>query len=363
MKGNKNIENLTPYKIVSQKAWNSDNKESIIKLDWNESSFQIPNRIREKVKESLESDKLNWYPDVNNIKLLSLLSKYSNVSLENILYFGGSDAAHECIVKAMCNEGDEGCIIVPTYDNFRLVYESQGVTVNYFFLSEVDGNFILDITALDIFIKAKAIKSVYICTPNNPTCNVVKTEDVDKLINSNPDTLFIIDEAYYEFDGETCSGLVENTSNLIVTRTLSKAFSLASFRFGYIFAPKNLIEILSKIRNPKSISLFAQIAAMEALNDTSYVDLIKEEVNVGKELLINYLKNRPEIKLFYGGGNFILLRFLDKKDKEFVNFLESKNIFVRSYGHLNKMENCVRITIGTKREIEILISVLNDYNG
>ena len=300
---------------------------------------------------------------MHNIKLLSLISEYSKVKIENILYFGGSDAAHECIVKAMCNEGDEGCIVVPTYDNFRLVYESQGVKINYFFLSEVEDEFVLDVSLLDTFIKSKGIKSVYICTPNNPTCTVVKTNDIEELIKLNPDTLFIVDEAYIEFGGETCNSLIESSTNLIITRTLSKAFSLASFRFGYLCAPNNIIATLSKIRNPKSISLFAQIAAMEALSNTSYVELIKKEVNEGKSLLLEYLKTRPEIKVFHGGGNFILLRFLDKKDKEFVNFLETKNIYVRSFNHLNRMEFCVRITIGTKCEMEILINVIKTYYG
>ena len=123
---------------------------------------------------------------------------------------------------------------------------------------------------------------VYICNPNNPTGNVHSKEYIEYLLEEYPDTLFLVDEAYYEFSGITVKDLVLRYDNLLISRTMSKAFALANFRLGYLIASKDNIQFINKIRNPKNLSTLAQEAACAALSDVDYMWRYVEEVKRGK---------------------------------------------------------------------------------
>ena len=366
MKKNKNavnnyLENIPPYKTVPHKIWDEENKDSILKLDWNESVIQPTPKVNQAIENMLKkADFFNLYPKTVNGDLLKLLSEYTHIPEENIQYFASSDSAHEYIAKVFVGEGENALILSPSYDNLRLTLQANCARIFY---SDINDDFSFDQNKFEKDIKTIKPTFVYIVNPNNPTGNLLKTSYIEKLLQENPETLFLIDEAYYEFAKETCADLVLKYENIIVSRTLSKAFALANFRFGYILASKNNIKNISKIRNPKNITTFSQIAAQAVLSDISYMEDYVQKVNIAKEYFINEIKKfEPDIIAHKSHSNFVLIKLKDFKMKsDLFNYLKENNIFVRNLLHSDILYNCLRITIGTKEQMQKVVSVIDNF--
>ncbi|HED37308.1 MAG TPA: histidinol-phosphate aminotransferase family protein [Ignavibacteria bacterium] len=150
---------------------------------------------------------------------------------------------------------------------------------------------------------------VYIVNPNNPTGSFVSISKLIELTKIHNDTLFVIDEVYYEFVGQSISNFAVTVENIIVTRTFSKAFALASFRSGYVIASKNNVQRLKKIRNPKNISTLSQIAAEAAPDSVDYMLKYVDDVSKAKEYFVSRLSKINEITLYPSVANFVMLRF------------------------------------------------------
>ncbi len=357
MFANKYVKVLKPYPLVSHRAWELQGKEDVLKLDWNEATLPPSPRVKENILKFLENGNMHWYPDVNNSLLLEELSNYNSLPIENLQYFASSDSLHEYIVRTFIEPEDRIVIVAPTYDNFRAVVESNGALTEFYYLDE---NFQLDIEHFENYLNLHKPKIVYICNPNNPTGTMYKKETIEQLITKFENIMFIVDEAYYEFTNNTCKDLVLDHENLLISRTFSKAFALASFRVGYTLSSQHNIKLLSKIRNPKNISTFSQIAAISVLQDKEYMQSFVSQVNEAKEFFDSELK-KLGYKVMGDGGNFSMLKFDFSIKKEFIQYLEKNNIFVRDYGHVNGMENYLRITIGTKEQIEKVLDVMKKF--
>jgi len=357
MFANKYVKVLKPYPLVSHKAWEIEDKSDILKLDWNEATVLPSPKVKENILNFLENGQLNWYPDVNNKNLLEKLSKYNNISQENIQYFASSDSLHEYIVRTFIEPDDRIVIVAPTYDNFRAVVESNGAITDFY---DLDENFRLDIEHFTNYLRLHKPKIVYICNPNNPTGTLHKKEDIELLVSTFKNIMFIVDEAYYEFIGVSCKDLVLKHDNILISRTFSKAFALASFRIGYTISSIKNIELLTKIRNSKNISTFSQIAATAVLDDIEYMKNYVKKVLEAKVYFKNELK-KLNIKVFDDGGNFSFLKIDYSIKIKLIKFLEQNNIFVRDYGHVRGMENYLRITIGTKEQMQKVIQKIEEF--
>ena len=354
------INKLRPYKVSSHKAWEYEDKSEVLKLDWNEATIPPSPLVKKRLEESFVSEQLNWYPDTNNTKLLKLLAEYNKVEVDNVQYFASSDSLHEYIVRCFINQTDRVLVLGPTYDNFRAVAESNGANIQNYLMND---SFQPDIEQLNLDLKLIRPKVFYIVNPNNPTGGVLKKEDIEFLIVNNKETLFIIDEAYFEFSGVTMSDKVDEFENLMITRTFSKAFALASFRLGYAISNESNIKLLNKIRNPKNVSLFAQIAGIAALEDIQYTKTFVEEVSLTRWHFISNLQKFSWLKTYPSEANFVFVKISDLKIKEdLLNFLNENKIFIRDYGHLPLTKNYVRITIGLKTQMERVLGFFNMFN-
>ena len=266
---NKNIQKLKPYLSIPHKIWELEDDNNILKLDWNEASIAPSPLVFQKIETFLKNGHLNWYPNTKNSLLLDALAKYTGQKNSSFV------------------DKDENIgIIAPTYDNFRARANGVGVQTLFFHLDE---NFDLDFKALNAFIINEKIKLLYLCNPNNPTGKVYEIYKIYELIKNNPQCLFLIDEAYYEFCGKTMATFTEELKNLIITRTFSKAFALASFRVGYIISHYENIQHLNQIRNSKNIPMLSQIAALAALEDLTYMENYVEEVNLARADFCNFI--------------------------------------------------------------------------
>ena len=362
MFSNKFVRNFVPYKLSSHKAWELDDNTNCLKLDWNEATIPPTPKVSEYINNFLLNGKLNWYPDVCNSELISKLANYSGVSESCVQYFGSSDYLHEYLVRTFLEDGDRVVMVSPTYDNFRSAAESLGAIVDYFFL---DHNFSLDIDKLCSYIDVHNPKLIYICNPNNPTGNLTSSKEVEYLVGRYKKVLFVIDEAYYEFSGESSSGLVNDYNNIFITRTFSKAFALASFRIGYAISCEQNITAISKIRNAKNIAQLSQIAAIAALDDVEYMKAYVKEVSLAKKFFsekVLALKS-PSIEIVVGDGNFVLLRIDQSRIGDFLKYFESHKVFVRSYSHVPTMSDFVRITCGTVEQMDFVFKILSQFIG
>lgn len=353
---NKYISDLKPYKLASHKIWESNGKEEILKLDWNEATIPASPKVKEAVLNCIDAIGFRFYPDVENKKLIEEIANYCDVTSDLVQYYPSSDMAHEYIVRTYLMPSDKVLILGPTYDNFRLSCESCGAKVIY---TEYQDGFKFSMDEYLSVVKEVEPKIAYICNPNNPTGTQLKVEEIEKIITLNSNTLFLIDEAYVEFSGVTAASLVDIYDNLIITRTFSKAFALANFRIGYIISAKVNVDNINRVRNAKNISSFSQEAAIAALSDLDYTFKYVQEVNLIKKSLADNLVAQIDgcIKSYVGGGNFILLKFDDGVKKDFfLREMEAQNVFLRDLSHVQRLKNHVRLTVGTELQMKSVVN-------
>ena len=363
---NKYLRNLKPYKLASHKIWSVEPKQrqSILKLDWNEATVPPSPRVRQRVLELLDDpDFFHLYPTTKNEKLSALLSEYTGLPEENIQYFASSDILHEYICKVFISVGDPVMILGPSYDNFRLTCQANGAEVFFSILNE---DFSFDPVRFEEDIRTKEPAVVYICNPNNPTGTQHSVSYIEHLLNVFPDTLFLVDEAYFEFSGITSKDLVLKYDNILISRTMSKAFALANFRVGYLLASKDNVQFVNRIRNPKNLTTFGQEAAIAALSDLPYMWNYVDEVHKGMEYFMKEsegFKDKYQVCPSY--GNFMLVKFPSNQEKmSLFNFLAENNIFVRDTTQHPIVCNCFRITIGTVEQMRTVMDVIKrHYNG
>ena len=360
---NKYLRNLKPYKLASHKIWSvePEERESILKLDWNEATIPPSPLVKQRLRDLLEEQSFfNLYPTTYNEQLHQLLADYVGVPKDNVQYFSSSDALHEYICKVFISVGDPVMILGPSYDNFRLTCQANGADV---YFSKYGEHFTFDADAFEADITEKEPAVVYICNPNNPTGNLHGKDYIEHLLNLFPDTLFLIDEAYYEFSGMTCKDLVLKYDNILISRTMSKAFALANLRVGYLIGSKDNVQFVNRIRNPKNLSTFAQEAAVAVLTDVDYMWKYVDEVHKGKDYFCEEIKQFTDKFTFYpSAGNFVLLKFKNYEEKQnLLSYLAENNIFVRNTTQDNILTNCFRVTIGTTEQMCRVVNKIKDF--
>ncbi|MFW5968538.1 MAG: histidinol-phosphate transaminase [Persicimonas sp.] len=350
------VAELTPYEAVTSQAAieAAPDGQTTFKLDWNEATIAPSPRVTAAIQEYLQGDRsLNWYPQLGSRQLLEALEDYTGLESDQMLVTNGSDDALQLICNTFLSEGDRVVAPVPSYNHFLVFAQSCGARIE-----EVCGPtpFAKNLAGIDEAM-TRDTRILYLVSPNNPTGVLLDPSDVDALCAAYPDTLVILDEAYYEFAGVTGIDLVDRHPNLIVTRTFSKAFGLAGLRVGYLAADEELVEGLSRIYNPKSVNALAQVGAMAALDDLEYLNGFLEEVDTSKELLADFFEERG-VDYHVSPANFVIVRV--PRIGETLEELEERRIFVRDRSNYPGLEGCLRMSVGTVEQTERLIEHLDE---
>jgi len=329
----KNIRDLTPYSSARDEYSGSKG----IFLDANENPF----------------GKLNRYPDPHHRKLREAVSRNKGVQAENIFLGNGSDEAIDLVFRIFCEPGkDKALTFTPTYG----MYEVSAAVNNVKMVKvPLDKNFNIDPLSIESIINDPLLKLIFICSPNNPTSNSFERSRIVGIIEKF-NGIVVIDEAYIDFsDKDSFIPLTAKYDNLVVLQTFSKAWGAAGIRVGMAFAEPGIISYFYRVKPPYNISLLNQRAAISRLaKPVKYVkqiNRIKEE----KRRLITRLKKIDIIEYIYpSDANFLLVKV---KDADLVyKQLAEKNIIVRN--RTSVVENCLRITVGTKRENNTLVREL-----
>jgi len=332
-----NVKVLSPY-TSARDEYVSDGTQMIF-LDANEN----PNE-----------NGLNRYPDPLQRSLKQLWSRIKGVSGEQVLFGNGSDEVLDLLFRAFCEPNKDSIITLPpTYGMYQVLAGINGVTQIEVSLKK---DFSIDTKAvLKAFVPEA--KLLFVCSPNNPTGNLMDVNDVKILLNSFKG-LVVVDEAYIDFsEQDSFIKLLDQYPNLVVIQTLSKAYGLAGIRLGVLMASKQIIQILLKIKPPYNVNVLSQQKAAERIEQQS---LIKNEVATiirEKLRLETALAAVPFVKtLFSSDANFILAR-VDNASQRYQELL-NKGIVVRNRSKQLHCENTLRFTVGTPQENNTLINTL-----
>lgn len=336
------IENFIRPNIIQMEAYASARSEykgqAEIFLDANESPF---------------SSDVNRYPDPLQKEVLNLLAKQKGIHPKNIALGNGSDELIDQIIRICCTPGTDKIITCkPGFSMFGVAAQMNDVGVIELPLKD---NFQLDVNEILKAIQPN-IKIIFICSPNNPTGNLMRREDVEELL-SEFKGLLVLDEAYIDFASEkSMLDLIKVYPNLLVLQTFSKARGMAGIRLGMAFANEDIIHYINKIRMPYNVNRLTASRALEQLSDPNFLDSIQYLMEQRAQLA-NELIGIPFVeKIFPSDANFLLVRF-KQKEKVFT-YLKENGIIVRDRSKQYACENCLRITIGTKEENERLLETL-----
>ena len=345
------VRTLKPYDAVSSRE-KIDRNPSIQhhKLDWNESTIQPSPKVHAAIARYItEGGELHWYPDLFHTPLYDRLAGYTGSRVTRMLVTNGSDAALELLAQSYLNADDNVVFPVPTYNHFVQFAELTGAQLRGIKCSDP---FVPTLVELERHIDART-KILYLVNPNNPTGNVYDPEEVLALALRHPSILVISDEAYFEFSGVSCMDMVDRAPNIVVTRSFSKAFSLASVRIGYMVAQEGIINDLRRVYNPKSVNMLAQIATTAALDDLPYYAAYVAEVKRSAQLVVNFCR-RLHIPCRTAHANWIMMEFRDAP--EMARKMADAGIHVRDRS--SQLPNVLRMSLGTEAQtVEVLARI------
>ena len=309
---------------------------------------------------------LNRYPEPQPVLLLERFSKLYQVPSSKLLIGRGSDEAIDLLVRGFCRAGiDKILTCPPTYGMYEMSAKIQGAqTVHVPLISTSEDELLLDEVGIAQAIKReKNLKLIFICSPNNPTGTPFSTETITRICKLASRTSFVVvDEAYLEFQtSDSILASLKSLPNLVVLRTLSKAWALAGVRCGVAIADEAVIELLQKIRPPYPLSTPAIQAILDGTSSIQQERLTKrvQSIRTERDSLIARLKKLETVeKIFPSSTNFILVKF--KNSGRIFSNLRAKGIILRDRSTELGLENCIRITVGTEEENTTLLQALGE---
>ncbi len=324
-----------------------------IKMDANESPYDLPLKVREVLaKELISGNGLNLYPDSDANTLRRCTAAYIGASMENILIGAGSDELIQVIVNAFVNKGETVFYPSPSFGMYRIFAQIAGGIPKAF---KLDSSFHVSIETLLADAKKLAPKIIFLCSPNNPTGNAMPVSDILTVLE-NFDGIVVVDEAYGEFAETTICDQINRYPNLIVLRTFSKALGIAGLRVGYSVCCKDLADQLYKVKPPYNVNSFSQRAAILILEEW---DTIKErvaQVIKDRDSLYHALKSLPELTVYPSQANFLLMRVKD--GRQVYEGLLTDGILVRHYLGHPELGDFLRVTVGLPIENQAFLKAL-----
>ncbi|MEQ8678828.1 MAG: histidinol-phosphate transaminase [Cyclobacteriaceae bacterium] len=306
---------------------------------------------------SVTQTQVNRYPDPHHRKLKEAWSKIKDIDPDRIFFGNGSDEPIDLLIRLFCNPGTDHIITMPpTYGMYEVSAAINNIENKKIPLTE---NFQMDVPAVLAQITPSS-KMIFVCSPNNPTGNLLNKQDVEEILESFQG-IVVIDEAYIDFSSEpSWITQLSKYRNLVVLQTLSKAWGMAGIRVGSAMADPYIISMLEKIKPPYNLSLPNQQLAREAMGNVNQkneeVDLILFERDRVKVELEQFLQVK---KIFPSDANFLLVRF--EESKPIFDHLIREKVIVRDRSSQINCNNCLRITIGTKGENDQLIKLIGDF--
>ncbi len=334
-----NIRALKPYRSARQ-----DHVSGVL-LDANENAFGSA--------VTRDGISLNRYPDPVQQKLRERLAQLNGVPPDSIFVGVGSDEVIDLLVRIFCEPGQSNVVIPePTYGMYRVAAAVQDAEVRSCLLTE---DYQLDVEAVRRCVDGNT-RLVFVCTPNNPTANLIRWEAILALTEEN--AVVVVDEAYLDFaEAASLATSAASIPNLVVTRTLSKAWGLAAARCGYAVAHPSVIDWLMRVKPPYNMNTLTASVALEALANQDRMRASVERIVEERRWLKAELEKLLCVeRVFPSDANFLLVRVSDAN--RIYAHLAAQGIIVRNRSTEPRCENGLRITVGTRPQNELLIAAL-----
>jgi histidinol-phosphate aminotransferase len=346
-----NLQNIVRQHILSLAPYSSardeyTGKEGIF-LDANENPLG-----------SVTPENWNRYPDPYQWEIKEKIAPLKGCRPTQIFLGNGSDEPIDLIIRLTCEPKEDNIIILPpTYGMYEVSASVNNIEIKKIPLTS---DYQLDTEKIIDSINSKT-KLIFICSPNNPTGNLIERKAILEIIENFQQGIVIIDEAYNDFSDEpSFIPELDKFQNVMVLQTFSKAWGLASLRLGMAFGGEELIKLLNKIKYPYNINGLTQRALIESIGNIAFMKDSVKRLNQNREKVASELKKLPYILNIYpSDANFLLVKFIDAK-KVFDYLIEQK-VIVRDRSKVVLCENSLRISIGTEQENHILLNLLNQY--
>jgi histidinol-phosphate aminotransferase len=345
---------ITPLKLAQQ--LDTDAKK-IVKLNFNENFFINRERQTSLIKQVADEIDLRVYPEDEMPKIVEKLATYLNVPADYITVGKAGDELLDRIIRLFIEKGDVAVSFSPTFIIPQLsVKRQEGEYVT----APLKNDFQLDVPAL-LSLFSEKTRLLYLCSPNNPTSNQMKPEDIEILTKNFPG-IVILDEAYSEFATYSFVPRIHEFPNMIILRTFSKAFGLAMLRLGYVVANPEIAEILTKKAPlPYPVSGFTIQMGIKMLENIDIMQTAVEALKTEREKLIMMLNNIEGIQAFDSAADFILINTKLPADLVYEKLLK-QGIMLKKWGKLLQYENCFRVTVGLPENNIKLIEALKQIN-
>ncbi len=332
------------------------NNSGYVRLDSNENLILNRKFALEIIARALRDVDLRLYPNQEyEASLYRQLEKYLGIKEKYIAAGSGSDQIMELILSTI-GHGKRATLLTPTFSYFLNRCELHGLKLDKVPLRRKDNT----ICETDFLEHAGRSEIVYICSPNNPTGNQFDKGLMIELITKLQNKLILIDEAYVEFAEYSLASQVNRYENLVILRTLSKAFGLAGARVGYMIASENLVRVFrSRIQMPYPLGTLSLRIASLALARKNQVRKTIEKIKMERDKISAYLSRINGIKVSKSESNFLFLECCEKYYNRIINQLEEARVSVRILGNIDGRSGCMRVTIGTREMNSKFLNAIN----
>ena len=324
--------------------------ENIIRLNGNENPYGASPRVAAVLAEFRN---FNHYPDPEQRQLRQALASYVGVAPEQLVAGNGSDELIDLLLRIFVGPGDQVIIPSPSFGMYSVNTEFCGGEA---VLVPRDANFEIDLEAVKLAVNART-KAVLLCSPNNPSGNTVSEAEVRALLDTG--RLVVVDEAYFEFCGQTAMPLLAEYPNLVALRTFSKWAGLAGLRIGLGAMHPDLAGTIMTVKPPYNVNLAAEVALIASLDDIPALLERVQSIIVERERMAGLLAAIPGVHPYPSQANFILVRLPDGSGPRIFDALCQRGIFLRHWNN-PRLADCIRISVGLPEETDAVAAALSE---
>jgi len=327
-------------------------KEFRVKLNQNESPFDVPQEFKDELTKALNNTPWNRYPINESPDLMKKLADRHGVHPRQVLLGNGSNQLFQTLLTAIIAPGDKVLYTPPTFSLYELystIYNAERIEIEQAPHDDYPLQKILQV------VETQKPKILFLCSPNNPTGYEIDLAAVAQICEATNGLVFF-DEAYAEFTGQSAISLLEKYDNLLISRTFSKAFSMAGLRFGYFIGSEKVVHQLRKVNLPYNVNIFTEMAALYMLDHVQVmqknIDAIKRERN----RVFARLNDLNSLVVYPSAANFLLIK--GPPGLDLFQVLKEQGVLVRDVSSYPLLQGHQRVTIGLKEDNDILLHTL-----
>jgi histidinol-phosphate aminotransferase len=330
-----------------------------VKLNQNESPFDVPERVKRRVIQQALARPWSRYPDFDPHEVLEALARFSGWRGDGILAGNGSNELIEALLLVTVGQGTRVVIPEPTFTLYALMTGILGGTA---VRAPLGPDLEYDAAALLRAQRDSGASVVIVCSPNNPTGSLLAPADLRRLC-AETDGLVVVDEAYHEFSGQTAVPLLREFENLVVLRTFSKALSAAGLRLGYLLAAPEIVREVNKARLPYNLNFVSEAAALAILEEAPAFEAAVRHLCLLRDGLARDLAALPGVRVFPSQANFLLIELAEADPRRVFEDVYARGVLIRDVTSYPRLQKCLRVSVGSEDENATFLAALRQSLG